>query len=116
MTQRSDLFDFKASALSDDDTWHRNQSDFGHRNQSDFGADGDGAQLDREERAAMRRVPGLSTELQDITELEYRQLRLERVVLCGVWTEGTVEDADNSIRELAALAETAGSTVLAGLI
>jgi GTP-binding protein HflX len=38
------------------------------------------------------------------------------VVLCGVWTEGSVEDADNSIRELAALAETAGSTVLAGLI
>ena len=108
MTQRPDLFDFKASALSDDDTWHRNQSD--------FGADADGAQFDREERAAMRRVPGLSTELQDITELEYRQLRLERVVLCGVWTEGTVEDADNSIRELAALAETAGSTVLAGLI
>jgi len=108
MTQRSDLFEFKASALSDDDTWHRNQSD--------FGADADGAQLDREERSAMRRVPGLSTELQDITELEYRQLRLERVVLCGVWTEGTVEDADNSIRELAALAETAGSTVLAGLI
>jgi GTP-binding protein HflX len=108
MTQRSDLFDFKASALSDDDTWHRDQSD--------FGADVDGAQLDREERAAMRRVAGLSTELQDVTEVEYRQLRLERVVLCGVWTEGTVADADNSIRELAALAETAGSTVLAGLI
>jgi GTP-binding protein HflX len=108
MTQRSDLFDFKASALSDDDTWHRKESD--------FGADVDGAQLEREERAAMRRVAGLSTELQDVTELEYRQLRLERVVLCGVWTEGTVEDADNSIRELAALAETAGSTVLAGLI
>jgi GTP-binding protein HflX len=64
----------------------------------------------------MRRVPGLSTELEDVSEVEYRQLRLERVVLCGVWTEGTVEDADNSIRELAALAETAGSTVLAGLI
>src|SRR5450631_2406437 len=108
MTQRSDLFDFKASALSDDDTWHRDQAD--------FGADPDGAQLDREERASMRRVPGLSTELEDVTELEYRQLRLERVVLCGVWTEGTIEDADNSIRELAALAETAGSTVLAGLI
>ncbi|MDQ1536247.1 MAG: GTPase [Actinomycetota bacterium] len=108
MTQRSDLFDFTASALNDDDTWHRNQSD--------FGADADGAQLDREERAAMRRVAGLSTELQDVTEVEYRQLRLERVVLCGVWTEGSIEDADNSIRELAALAETAGSTVLAGLI
>ena len=110
MTQRSDLFDFKASALNDDDTWHRDRADFGSS------ADVDGAQLEREERAAMRRVAGLSTELQDVTEVEYRQLRLERVVLCGVWTEGTVEDADNSIRELAALAETAGSTVLAGLI
>jgi GTP-binding protein HflX len=110
MTQRPDLFDFKASALSDDDTWHRNDEDFS------AGAGADGAQLERDERAAMRRVAGLSTELEDVTELEYRQLRLERVVLCGVWTEGTVEDADNSIRELAALAETAGSTVLAGLI
>ncbi len=110
MTQRSDLFDFKASAFGDDDSWHRGQSDFG----SD--ADFDGDQLEREERAAMRRVAGLSTELEDVTEVEYRQLRLERVVLCGVWTEGTVEDADNSIRELAALAETAGSSVLAGLI
>jgi GTPase len=76
----------------------------------------DGEQLDREERAALRRVSGLSTELEDVTEVEYRQLRLERVVLAGVWTEGTVDDAENSIRELAALAETAGSTVLAGVI
>jgi GTP-binding protein HflX len=76
----------------------------------------DGDQLEREERAALRRVGGLSTELDDITEVEYRQLRLERVVLAGVWTEGSAADADNSLRELAALAETAGSTVLAGLI
>ncbi|MDV3221094.1 GTPase HflX [Intrasporangium sp.] len=76
----------------------------------------DGEQLDREERAALRRVAGLSTELEDISEVEYRQLRLERVVLAGVWTEGTSEDAENSLRELAALAETAGSTVLAGVI
>src|SRR5665811_1704922 len=72
--------------------------------------------LELDERHSLRRVAGLSTELEDISEVEYRQLRLERVVLAGVWTEGTVEDADNSIRELAALAETAGSTVLAGLI
>jgi GTP-binding protein HflX len=69
-----------------------------------------------EERNALRRVAGLSTELSDITEVEYRQLRLERVVLVGVWTEGTVADADNSLTELAALAETAGSMVLEGLI
>ncbi|NJP31667.1 GTPase HflX [Micromonospora thermarum] len=68
------------------------------------------------ERQALRRVPGLSTELTDITEVEYRQLRLERVVLVGVWTEGTQDDAENSLTELAALAETAGSQVLEGLI
>src|SRR4051812_5790655 len=66
----------------------------------------------REERGALRRVAGLSTELTDITEVEYRQLRLERVVLVGVWTEGTAADADRSLAELAALAETAGSVVL----
>ncbi|MBN1172387.1 MAG: GTPase HflX [Micromonosporaceae bacterium] len=69
-----------------------------------------------EERQALRRVEGLSTELSDITEVEYRQLRLERVVLVGVWTEGTAEDAENSLAELAALAQTAGSRVLDGLI
>ncbi|WP_329007966.1 GTPase HflX [Micromonospora rifamycinica] len=68
------------------------------------------------ERQALRRVPGLSTELTDVTEVEYRQLRLERVVLVGVWTEGTQQDADNSLTELAALAETAGSQVLEGLV
>jgi GTP-binding protein HflX len=64
------------------------------------------------ERHALRRVVGLSTELEDITEVEYRQLRLERVVLVGVWTDGTVQDAENSLTELALLAETAGSEVL----
>ncbi len=79
-------------------------------------SDRDGDQLDREERTALRRIEGLSTELQDVTEVEYRQLRLERVVLAGVWTEGSAQDAENSLRELAALAETAGSTVLAGML
>jgi GTP-binding protein HflX len=68
-----------------------------------------------EERYALRRVAGLSTELQDISEVEYRQLRLERVVLVGVWTEGSVVDAENSLAELAALAETAGSQILEAL-
>ncbi len=79
----------------------------------DIDTDGE---LEREERHALRRVAGLSTELADITEVEYRQLRLERVVLVGVWTEGTATDAENSLSELAALAETAGSQVLEGLI
>ena len=69
-----------------------------------------------EERQALRRVAGLSTELEDVTEVEYRQLRLERVVLVGVWTNGTQREAENSLAELARLAETAGSQVLDGLI
>ncbi|HET6153349.1 MAG TPA: GTPase HflX [Marmoricola sp.] len=68
--------------------------------------------MDLAERHALRRVVGLSTELEDISEVEYRQLRLERVVLVGVWTEGSVTDAENSMAELALLAETAGSQVL----
>jgi GTP-binding protein HflX len=79
------------------------------------GNDYDGEQFDRADRASLRRVAGLSTELQDVTEVEYRQLRLERVVLVGVWTSGTAADADASLRELAALAETAGSQVLEGV-
>jgi GTP-binding protein HflX len=76
----------------------------------------DEPQQDLEDRQALRRVAGLSTELQDVTEVEYRRLRLERVVLVGVWTEGTLDDAEVSMRELAALAETAGSVVLEGLV
>jgi len=73
-------------------------------------------QLDLQDRHALRRVAGLSTELEDITEVEYRTLRLERVVLMGVWTDGTLAAAENSLRELSRLAETAGSRVLDGLI
>ncbi len=73
-------------------------------------------QLDLEDRHALRRVAGLSTELTDVSEVEYRALRLERVVLMGVWTEGTLTEAENSLRELSQLAETAGSEVLDGLI
>ena len=39
--------------------------------------------LDLEDRHALRRVAGLSTELQDVSEVEYRALRLERVVGAG---------------------------------
>ena len=74
------------------------------------------SQQDLSDRHALRRVKSFSTELQDISEAEYRQLQLERVVLVGVWTEGTAEMADNSLEELRALAETAGSEVLEGLI
>src|SRR5262245_35209019 len=67
---------------------------------------------DLAERHALRRVGGLRTELEDISEVEYRELRLEKVVLVGVWTDGSVTDAENSMAELALLAETAGSEVL----
>lgn len=73
-------------------------------------------ELALDDRSALRRVAGLSTELADVSEVEYRQLRLERVVLVGVWTEGSAAEADASMVELAALAETAGSQVLEGLI
>jgi len=79
-------------------------------------SDTDGEQWDREERAALRRVGGLSTELEDVTEVEYRQLRLENVVLVGVHPQGEQEDAENSLRELSALAETAGAVVLDGVL
>ncbi|MFS1300245.1 GTPase HflX [Streptosporangium longisporum] len=76
----------------------------------------DTGELDLADRQALRRVAGLSTELEDVTEVEYRQLRLERVVLVGVWTSGTAIDAENSLLELKLLAETAGSEVLEGVI
>ena len=57
-------------------------------------------ELELEERSSLRRVAGLSTELAEVTEVEYRQLRLERVVLVGVWTSGTVDDAENSLADL----------------
>ncbi|GAB3281080.1 GTPase HflX [Parasphingorhabdus pacifica] len=72
--------------------------------------------MDRADRVSLRRVVGLSTELEDVTEVEVRRLRLERVVLVGVWTEGDAAHADASLSELGLLAETAGSQVLEGLI
>ena len=78
--------------------------------------DDENISLELEQRQGLRRVHGLSTELEDITEVEYRQVRLERVVLVGVWNTGTVEDAERSLAELARLAETAGSVVLDGLL
>jgi GTP-binding protein HflX len=82
-------------------------------NESNYQED---SQQELVDRHALRRVKGFSTELQDISDAEYRQLQLERVVLVGVWTEGSAEMAENSLAELKALAETAGSEVLEGLI
>ncbi len=92
----------RAAALGADDS-------HGHQN---F----DGDQLELEERAALRRVAGLSTEREDISDVEYRQLRLEKVIVIGLWGQQTLAEAENSLRELAALAETAGAEVLDGLL
>jgi len=74
----------------------------------------EGEGFDLEERNALRRVTGIRTDLEDVTEVEYRALRLERVVLMGVYPRG--EDAEVSLFELKALAETAGCEVLEGLV
>ena len=73
-------------------------------------------ELELEARRGLRRVPGITTELEDVSEVEYRQLRLERVVLIGVWTSGSLAEAETSLQELKALAETAGSLALEGLV
>lgn len=77
----------------------------------------DEAWQERESRNALKRVAGLG-ELQDVTEVEYRKLRLERVVLVGVWSSarGTLSQAEESLRELAALAKTAGAVVCDGML
>ena len=103
--------------VADDDPGWDDDPDWG----SLLGATWDGAEVDDGEqdladRLSLTRVPGLSTDLDDITEVEYRQLRLERVVLVSVWHEGTQDDSYNAVRELAALAQTAGSQVLDALI
>jgi GTP-binding protein HflX len=79
--------------------------------------DHEGEGLDLEERNALRRVAGIRTDLEDVTEVEYRQLRLERVVLMGVYPRGEGDAvAETSLTELKALAETAGCEVLEGLV
>jgi GTP-binding protein HflX len=98
--------------LTDEDLLEDEEDDFESGYTDVDPEEGTTGEWDLEERYALRRVAGLSTELTDISEVEYRQLRLERVVLVGVWTEGSVQDAENSMAELAALAETAGSEVL----
>jgi GTP-binding protein HflX len=114
MTNAPDEFDLDDELTATDD-WepapYDGQDDPQHDSEADTEVETIGS-MELAERHALRRVVGLSTELEDISEVEYRQLRLERVVLVGVWTEGSVEDAENSMAELALLAETAGSQVL----
>ncbi len=109
--QAPEHFDLDAE-LEETEDWEDDSFETGYLDEPDPEAEMTAGAMELAERHALRRVAGLSTELEDISEVEYRQLRLERVVLVGVWTEGSIEDADNSMAELALLAETAGSTVL----
>ena len=72
-------------------------------------------ELDLEARSSLRRLSrGVNTytdEQSDGYDVEYRKLRLEKVVLVGVWTTGTIAQVEASLEELRALAETAGSEV-----
>ncbi|WP_459612038.1 GTPase HflX [Corynebacterium urogenitale] len=71
--------------------------------------------MDLEARSSLRRLTrGTSQytdEQSDGYDVEYRKLRLEKVVLVGVWTEGTVAQIEARLEELAALATTAGSEI-----
>ena len=60
----------------------------------------DAGDLEREARAGMRRVNDIAsqTELDEVSEVEYRQVRLERVVLVGLRTTQSLEEAENSLR------------------
>lgn len=73
--------------------------------------------LDLEARSSLRRLTRsvAHTDSEEVT-VEYRQLRLERVILLGVWTQGTLREAEAAMDELAALAETAGSEVLESVL
>lgn len=75
-----------------------------------------GDSFERDIRSSLRRVTDLISHQDDQVDVEYRQLRLEKVVLAGLWTEGPYEAAADSLRELAALAQTAGSEVMDGII
>ncbi|AZA11602.1 GTPase HflX [Corynebacterium gerontici] len=73
-------------------------------------------ELDLEARSSLRRLSRGSTihatDQDDGYDVEYRKLRLERVILVGVWTQGTTAEIEATMDELAALAETAGSEVV----
>ncbi len=58
----------------------------------------------------------MSTELEDISEVEYRRCASRRWCWWASGRDGTAAEAEVSLRELAALAETAGSEVLDGVL
>ena len=90
--------------------------EFDEASDPEYASTSDGEQADLADRLSLRRVAGMSTQLTDVSEVEYRELQLERVVLVSVWTTGSQVDAENALAELRQLAETAGSQVLEGLV
>lgn len=73
---------------------------------------------ERRSRNELRRVEDLGVQRPDAQQVEYRRVRLERVLLVGIWNsqETTYARARDSLRELAALATTAGASVLDGFL
>ena len=73
-------------------------------------------EMDLAERNALRSATRETTiRAEDTTdgyEVEYRKLRLEQVILVGVWTEGTIAEVEATLDELAGLAESAGAEVV----
>ena len=108
------------SADSDDETAHDKLLAEAFRHNappaSRGSADPTVGSLDLAERNAFRRVIRdteiRSEDHEDIYEVEYRKLRLEQVILVGMWTEGTIAEVEANMNELAALAETAGADVV----
>lgn len=74
-----------------------------------------GGDMDRMARQALTRVQGIRSDREEITEVEYRQIRLERVIVVGLWSDD-FDAAKNSLMELASLAKTAGSHVVEGFL
>src|SRR5699024_11876827 len=73
-------------------------------------------ELELAERNAFRRVTHRTeirhADAEDVYEVEYRKLRLEQVILVGVWTEGTIAEVEAAMAELADLTETAGAEIV----
>lgn len=82
--------------------------------QPDTGHDADQERL-WEDRYALGRVDSVGSELTDISEVEYREVRLEKVILVGIYASDR-DEAELSLQELSSLAKTAGAHVLAGLL
>lgn len=93
------------------------------------GAESQERWAERDSRNALRRVDNLLGEADPAaaqnpasgpagSQVEYQRVRLERVVLVGVYSaaETTLAAAEESMRELAALAQTAGAVVCDGVL